>query len=294
MELKNCPICEGTNFSDVFKTSYFRGKPEDFLIQECSSCKLWFTNPRPSDAELGAYYESEDYVSHTDKKESFIDKIYHIVRSKAVKSKVALIDKYAKKGKLLDFGAGTGFFLNAAKNDGWEVFGAEPSEVARKNAKDVHGLDLMNPENLDWDSIKGELDCISLWHVLEHLTDLKGDFERFSNSLKFGGHLFVAVPNHESYDAMHYGNKWAALDVPLHLYHFKKDNLKMLAERFGFEMTEIKNMPFDSYYVSMLSEKIKNGKGNLVSAFSTGFRSNRKAKGKQNASSLIYIMKKVK
>lgn len=294
MDLKTCPICEGTNFSDVFKTSYFRGKPEDFLIQECNSCELWFTNPRPSDTELGAYYESEDYVSHTDKKESFIDKIYHIVRSKAVKSKVALIDKYAKKGKLLDFGAGTGFFLNAAKNDGWEVFGAEPSEVARKNAKDVHGLDLISPEKLDWNAINGDLDCISLWHVLEHLTDLKGDFEKFSNSLKVGGHLFIAVPNHESYDAKYYGNKWAALDVPLHLYHFKKDNLKMLAEKFGFEMSEIKNMPFDSYYVSMLSEKIKNGKGNLISAFRTGFKSNQKAKGKQNASSLIYILKKVK
>lgn len=294
MELKTCPICEGTTFSDVFKTAYFRGKPEDFLIQECSSCELWFTNPRPSDEELGAYYESEDYVSHTDKKETLIDKIYHIVRSKAVKSKVALIDKYANKGKLMDYGAGTGFFLNAAKSDGWEVFGAEPSEVARKNAQEVHGLDLLNPENIDWAGKKGSLDCISLWHVLEHLSDLKGDFKKFSDSLKVGGHLFIAVPNHESYDAKYYGNKWAALDVPLHLYHFKKDNLRMLASQNGFEMTEIKNMPFDSYYVSMLSEKIKNGKGNLLTAFSTGFKSNRMAKGKQNASSLIYIMKKVK
>ncbi len=294
MELKKCPICEGTQFSDVFKTSYFRGKPEDFLIQECNNCELWFTNPRPSDEELGAYYESEDYVSHTDKKETLIDKIYHVVRSKAVKSKVNLIGKYATKGKLLDFGAGTGFFLNQAKTNGWEVFGAEPSQVARKNAKEVHGLDLNNPESLDWEELKGSLDCISMWHVLEHLSDLKGDFKKFSDSLKIGGHLFIAVPNHESFDAKHYGNKWAALDVPLHLYHFKKDNIKMLAENFGFEMVDIKNMPFDSYYVSMLSEKIKNGKGNLFSAFKTGFKSNQKAKGQQNASSLIYILKKTK
>lgn len=294
MDLKNCPICDGSSFSDVFKTSYFRGKAEDFLIQECKDCELWFTNPRPNDLELGAYYESEDYVSHTDKKETLIDKIYHIVRSRAVKSKVSLIGKFGSKGKLLDYGAGTGFFLNAAKTAGWEVSGAEPSDVARKNAKEVHGLDLMDPSNIDWEQKENSLDCISLWHVLEHLSDLKGDFQKFSRSLKKGGHLIIAVPNHESFDAEHYGNKWAALDVPLHLYHFKKDNLKMLAENFGFEMVDIKNMPFDSYYVSMLSEKIKTGKSNLLSAFITGFKSNQKAKGSQNASSLIYILKKVK
>lgn len=294
MELKNCPICEGTKFSEVLKSSYFRGKPESFSIQECHNCELWFTNPRPNDEELATYYESEDYVSHTDKKESFIDKVYHLVRSKAVKSKVALIGRFANKGRLLDYGAGTGFFLQAAKKDAWEVYGAEPSEVARKNAKEVHGLDLEDPANLDWETMNNSLDAISLWHVLEHLSDLKGDFEKFTKSLKTGGHLFIAVPNHESYDAQYYGENWAALDVPLHLYHFKKDNIKDLAKDFGFDLIETKNMPFDSYYVSMISEKIKNGKGSLFSAFRRGFMSNQKGKANKNASSLIYILKKAK
>lgn len=292
MQLNSCPICEESSFTNIFKATYFRGEKEKFQIQECDSCNLWFTNPRPSDEEIGAYYESEDYVSHTDKKESLVDKVYHIVRGFAVKKKVALVNKYAQSGRLLDYGAGTGFFLSKAKDSNWNVMGLEPSEVARENAKTTHGLDLNSPFGYNWKQIEGSLNCITLWHVMEHLTDLKGDFKNFTNSLQKGGNLIIAVPNHESHDADVYRNDWAALDVPLHLYHFAKSNVKDLADQFGFDLVTIKNMPFDAYYVSMLSEKNKNGKNNFLRAIWNGFRSNLKAKGKSNASSLIYVLKK--
>lgn len=292
MQITSCPICEGKEFQDVFKANYFRGKDQLFQIQECSSCNLWITNPRPDDNELGAYYESEDYVSHTDKKETLVDKIYHKVRSVAVKGKLNLVNKFTeKKGTLLDYGAGTGFFLSEVKRNGWNVQGVEPSEEARKNAKSVHGLDLIAPDQFDWNK-EESIDCISMWHVLEHLSHLNDDLENFTRVLKKGGLLIIAVPNHESHDANVYKEDWAALDVPLHLYHFKKKNIKDIADKYGFDMLGIKNMPFDSFYVSMLSEKNRNGKINYPKAFLTGLSSNIKAAGNENASSLIYVLKK--
>lgn len=294
IKIESCPVCEQASFSKVFKAQYFRGKAEEFQIQECNNCKLWFTSPRPSNDELGAYYESEDYVSHTDKKESIIDKVYHVVRNYAVRSKVGLVNKYASRGRLLDYGAGTGFFLGAAKKSGWQVNGVEPSEVARQNAKAVNGVELHSPETFDWTAAQNQYDCITLWHVMEHLPNLKQDLANFAGALKTDGVMFIAVPNHESYDAQVYGKDWAALDVPLHLYHFKKRNVKLLAEEFGFDMEDIINMPFDSFYVSMLSEKNKNGKNNYFRAISNGIRSNLKGRNNQNASSLIYVLRKRK
>ncbi|HAD97071.1 MAG TPA: hypothetical protein DCG19_06665 [Cryomorphaceae bacterium] len=294
VEEKNCPVCGASSFKTVRNAPYFRGEKEYFTIQECQECKLWITNPRPEDDDLGKYYESEDYVSHTDKKESLIDKVYHLVRNIAVKGKIRLInDVVAQKGKLLDYGAGTGFFLKAAQDNGWQVTGVEPSAEARRNAKENHNLDLVDPDSYDWSS-ENKLDCISLWHVLEHLPNLSNHIKNFHTALRAGGKLIIAVPNHESYDAQKYGNAWAALDVPLHLYHFKKKNLEDIAERFGFRVKEIRNMPFDSFYVSMLSEKIARGKINYFRAVWTGLISNLKAASQKNASSLIYLLEKVK
>ncbi len=289
---KNCPVCGASSFRTVREAPYFRGKKETFTIQECQQCKLWITNPRPDDDELGQYYESEDYVSHTDKRETLIDRIYHLVRNVAVKGKVKLINKYQpEKGSLLDYGAGTGFFLKAAKDNGWEVQGIEPSAEARKNAAKNHKLELIDPEKYDW-TAQQKIDTITLWHVLEHLPNLKEHLRNFHSVLKVGGNLIIAVPNHESHDAIKYADNWAALDVPLHLYHFKKRNINDLANEFGFTVREIRNMPFDAFYVSMLSERIAKGKANYLQAIWTGMVSNLKAISSKNASSLIYILEK--
>lgn len=289
IEVNNCPVCGANSFEEVYKAPYFRGDGELFSIKECKNCSFWLTSPRP--VELGKYYETEDYISHTDSKKSALDYAYHWVRNIALKSKLRLINQYSTpKGDLLDYGAGTAHFLNTAKQGGWSVKGIEPSEAARKNAQEKFGIELTEPNQVDWETIK-DLDCITLWHVLEHLPDLNDHLQNFAQALKSGGALIIAVPNHESKDSEHYGKDWAALDVPLHLWHFKKKNINALAEKHGLGLNAIKNMPFDSFYVSLLSEKIRNEKQNIFSAFWQGLRSNLGA-GSDNASSLIYILKK--
>lgn len=291
IEVENCPLCGANSFKEVFSAPYFRGNNELFKIQECNSCKLWFTSPRPADSDLGKYYEAEDYISHTDKKEGVIDRIYHLVRTYSLGKKLALINSINNgSGSLMDYGAGTGYFASKAKAAGWEVEGVEPSQVARDIAEKRDNIRLYDPEQMQWEN--GKYDVITLWHVLEHLPNLKEHLAKFSEALKEGGALIIAVPNHESYDSEYYGNQWAALDVPLHLYHFKKENIKRLGEEYGLSLEKIHNMPFDSFYVSLLSEKIKNGKQNYLKAFLTGLKSNLKGISGENASSLIYVLRK--
>jgi len=289
--VQNCPLCGATSFKEVFEAPYFRGDGELFKIQECDSCEFWFTSPRPEDHALGSYYETGEYISHNNKKEGLIDYLYHGVRNYSLKKKLALINKVtSSKGELLDYGAGTGHFLKTCEKDEWKVTGVEPSEEARSVARSAHQLELISPEKFD---IREETyHIITLWHVLEHLPNLQDHIHNFYKGLKKGGAMIIAVPNHESWDSKKYGKNWAALDVPLHLYHFKKKNIKQLAEMNGLELESVKNMPFDSFYVSMLSEKIENEKSNLPRAFFRGLRSNLKGLPENNASSLIYILRK--
>ena len=106
------------------------------------------------------------------------------------------------------------------------------------------------------------------------------------------GRLIIAVPNFKSEDAKYYKEFWAAFDVPRHLWHFSQQSIHtlFLTERMLVEKTI--PMKYDSYYVSLLSEKYKNGKTNFMSAFYRGFISNWRARTSSEYSSLIYVIKK--
>ena len=291
VEVKSCPVCGASSFKEVFKAPYFRGDGELFSIKECENCQFWVTSPRPENEDLGEYYDSVNYISHNNSSDSVMDKVYQMVRSYSLKKKVGLINAIDNGNKsLLDYGAGTGHFLLQAKQSGWEIGGVEISDDAREVALNDNGLELLTPSDFEVEEEKYSV--ITLWHVLEHLPDLNEHLGNFYKSLQRGGKLVIAVPNHESEDGKHYAERWAALDVPLHLWHFKKKNIKALAEKHGFVFCEVKNMPFDSFYVSLLSEKIGENKGGVVSAFMNGLRSNLKGKSDKNMSSLIYVLEK--
>lgn len=289
--ISSCPLCGGSSLKSVRKAPYYRGKHEEFNIDECGACGFWFTNPQPEGSGLAAYYESDDYVSHTDGAGSLLDLVYSKVRNYALNKKLALVGGAVKqKNILLDYGAGTGAFLSKAKAEGWVVKGVEPSEIARGNAE-AKGVDLLSVENRN-DVQDFSCSAISLWHVLEHVPDLKESMMYFNAKLEEGGVLFIAVPNHESYDAEYYENNWAALDVPLHLWHFSKKDIKTLAEEAGFTLEKTHNMPFDSFYVSLLSEKIRKSSFGAIRAFYRGLLSNIKGGSRKNMSSLIYQLRK--
>jgi 2-polyprenyl-3-methyl-5-hydroxy-6-metoxy-1,4-benzoquinol methylase len=249
---------------------------------------MLITHPQPSLENLGKYYESVDYISHTDSKRSLFEKAYHFVKSIALKNKLNLINTLQPtKGSLLDIGAGTGDFLSVAINNGWQIVGVEPSDKAKAIAIKKGISFVENTSELENHSF----DVISMWHVLEHVPDLDNQIKELKRLLKPNGTLIIAVPNFKSFDANHYGKFWAAYDVPIHFWHFSKTAIKLLFEKEAMTLEKILPMKFDSFYVSLLSEKYKTGKMNFIKAFFIGLQSNFKAKQQLEYSSHIYILK---
>lgn len=259
---------------------------EHFEVMAHKEYEMLVTSPVPKNLEN--YYKSETYISHTDSKKTFFDKIYQAVKNYTLKQKLLLLNSFKSSSKsVLDFGAGTGDFLKICKNNNWQVLGIEPSAEARENAvkKGVH-----LKENL-LDITNQKFDVITLWHVLEHVENLKSTIKVLKSLLQPEGRIVVAVPNYKSYDAAFYKEYWAAYDVPRHLWHFSQKAIHKLFLEAEMIVEETLPMKFDSYYVSLLSEKYKTGKSNPVKAFYRGFLSNRSAKSTTEYSSLIYVIK---
>lgn len=264
---------------------------EIFELLYDENLDMLVTSPQPDAANLSRYYESEDYISHTDGKRSLFEKAYHFIKNIALKNKLSLINNLQdKKGALLDIGAGTGDFLSVAKNNGWNAVGIEPSEKAQSIANQKGVKLKLNTSDFENNSF----DIITMWHVLEHVPNLEDQIKELKRLLKPNGSIIIAVPNFKSYDANHYKEFWAAYDVPRHLWHFSKTAIQKLFQKENIELVKILPMKFDSFYVSLLSEKYKTGKMNFVKAFFVGLKSNWKAKRNFEYSSHIYVLKSAK
>jgi len=260
---------------------------EEFSLEIDNNYDMLITKPQPKN--LDKYYQTINYISHTDQAKTFIDKIYQTVKKYTLTKKIKLLNEYSKNGKsILDIGCGTGEFLALTKNQNWTSFGIEPNENARRKAK-LKNIDATaNFEELN----QQKFNVITLWHVLEHLPDLPNQINKITNLLETKGTLIIAVPNFKSYDAKYYKEHWAAYDTPRHLWHFSQQSIINLFKEKKFKVIKTIPMKFDSYYVSLLSEKYKNGKQNYLKAIYRGWLSNYKAKRTTEYSSLIYVLKR--
>jgi len=259
---------------------------EEFQLRFLNDFEILETLPKPENLKF--YYESENYISHTDAQKSITDKIYQGVKNYMLQKKIKWINSISTGKKLLDIGAGTGDFLMAAKKQNWEVHGIEPNAGARKLALEK-GMELHQDLANFEDSV---FDVISMWHVLEHVSDLEFQLKELNRLLKAGGIAVIAVPNFKSFDAEYYEKFWAAYDVPRHLWHFSQTGITGLFKKYNFQKLETKPLVFDSFYVSLLSEKNKTGKTNFLKALKVGMRSNLKAQATTEYSSLVYFFQK--
>ncbi|HEY4155191.1 MAG TPA: class I SAM-dependent methyltransferase [Puia sp.] len=286
-----CPVCKSEQVCFALKAKDHTVSGEWFEIWECHHCLLRFTRNAPDAENIGRYYHSENYISHSNTRKGWLNSLYHRVRNHTLDSKYKLIRSVTglNRGEHLDIGAGTGAFVQFMNGKGWRSQGIEPDEAARRVASSDHRTSLLPAEAFQTLPLSS-FDAISLWHVLEHVHDLHPYLEQIKKLLKPSGAVFIAVPNYTSYDGMKYKENWAAYDVPRHLYHFSPTSMKYLLDAGGFKLMRMEPMWFDSFYISLLSEKYATGHASLPGGFLSGAVSNAKALlKKEHCSSLIYV-----
>jgi 2-polyprenyl-3-methyl-5-hydroxy-6-metoxy-1,4-benzoquinol methylase len=293
---QQCPVCGSASIKNVLQVKDHTVSKEIFPIAECNDCTLRFTQDVPAAETIARYYQSEDYISHTDTSKGVINRLYQVVRKRTLQKKRKLVQRVTGMGKghLLDVGSGTGAFVAEMIMHGWYVSGLEPDEGARQVALKTFNAKL-DGINQFYQLAPASFDAITMWHVLEHVHELHPYVEQLKKLLKEKGKLIIAVPNYTSKDATIYKENWAAYDVPRHLYHFSPKSMQALLKLHGLYIQQYKPMWYDSFYISMLSSKYKTGKTKLISSFFNGLRSNMKALGdKRHCSSVIYIVSKEK
>lgn len=290
-----CPSCHSAELEPALHAVDHTVSHESFAIWQCRRCGLRFTQDVPDAASIGAYYRSENYISHSNTNQGLVNRLYHLVRKQTLSDKYRLIASAARmrQGKLLDIGAGAGAFVAYMQQQGWEVTGLEPDETARERARADHRVQLLDTDHL-FALPPDSFDAITLWHVMEHVHALHPYVEQLKTLVRRGGRIFIAVPNYTSFDARIYKEDWAAYDVPRHLYHFSPDAMESLLERHGLQLQFSRPMWYDSIYISMLSEKYRSkGRGNVLKAVINGLCSNARAFiDKDRCSSLIYVVSK--
>lgn len=289
-----CPLCHSGSINHNLSCTDHLVSGEIYELFKCETCGFIFTQDHPDEKMIGKYYDSEDYASHSETKPGLINRLYSAARKIMLHKKLEITEHTSllKKGKILDIGCGTGYFAAEMKENGWVVTGIEPSGKAREMAIKRFGLEILEPEEIS--SLKGgSFDVITMWHSLEHLHDPYNYSREILRLLKPDGLLISALPNCGSYDARHFGNSWAAYDVPRHLWHFTPDTFSLFAEKAGFKITGIKPLPLDVFYISILSEKNREKRLYLPLGLIKGsFFAARAIFKPGKSSSLIYFLRK--
>ena len=293
LNYQTCPLCASTDIELSLPTKDYSISKHPFEIYACQQCDFHFTQNAPTPQAIGPYYQSDVYISHSDTKEGLINRLYHTAREWMLSKKRHHIQNLTNGKKLLDIGSGTGYFLHHMQEKGYEVRGVEIDESARKATLENFGIRVNTPEFFLNGQLEGNVDVITLWHVLEHLHDLTGYMQAMHRQLSDDGVLLIAVPNHKSYDARHYGHYWAAYDVPRHLWHFSPKTVALLAKKNGFKVVGQKRLPLDPFYNSLLSEQYQSKKLSFIFGGINGLIALLESYFKpERTTSPIYILKK--
>jgi 2-polyprenyl-3-methyl-5-hydroxy-6-metoxy-1,4-benzoquinol methylase len=241
MTRPQCNLCQTDHSSALFTK-------DSLQIVKCPECGLIYVNPQPSEEELRTIYKN-GYFNGTRQADYLAEKKLYAQR---FRERLKDINSLKTKGKLLDVGCAVGYFLEAARQDGWEAAGVEissyASEVAQKS-----GLDVFTGRLEDAGYPDRHFDAVTLWHVLEHMRDPAACLRETHRILKDSGVLAVELPNIESKRSKKKGVHWDQLKPREHLYYFAPGTLRRSVEKAGFQVVRVSTLPKGTH----IGEKLK-------------------------------------
>jgi len=255
--INRCPVCGHSSFNHFLNVPDWLVSKEIFELQQCEQCQFVFTANAPLEKDAGPYYNSEEYVEHSDTSSGLIYSVYHVARRAMLHYKYMKIKRLHVGKKLLDVGSGSGYFMNFMKKKGYDVTGVEISEKAIALCKKKFGIKAHSPSEFLEEKLDTDYDIISLWHVFEHVYSYDAYFELFSKSLNNNGYLILALPNCDSQDARMNKSYWGAYDTPRHIWHFTSKTIELFAMGRGFKMIKKHRMPLDPFFNVMVSDSYK-------------------------------------
>lgn len=222
-----CPACAG-NLQYFARPRTVAGTA--YGVWRCPRCAFGVTSPLPDDATLHELHSTQYYRNGEGVR--FVRVVELIVEGMR-RLRVARLSRWARTGRVLDIGCGSGRFLRAMRSAGWEVAGLELNDETATAARKVHGLAVETTLDAFGDQ---SFDLITITHVLEHIRDPSGMLRRCVSLLKPGGVMAVAVPNIDGWQARLTRENWFHLDVPRHLWHFSEAWLATALRELGFEI----------------------------------------------------------
>jgi 2-polyprenyl-3-methyl-5-hydroxy-6-metoxy-1,4-benzoquinol methylase len=219
-----CQICKNglkNHLNEVFDSETF----DKFEIKVCPNCSLKQTFLQPKSLE-------KYYVEYHGKRHSFTENL-------RMNRRFSLLKRCKNSENLLDIGCGNGSFLELASKTFRQVIGTEfnlpkidfPVYKSLLEVKNTYG--------------KNYFDAITLWHSLEHFTNLIEVLDDVDYLLKDNGLIFIAVPNSSGWQAKLFGVNWLHLDVPRHLFHFDPKSLAFCLQKYRFEIKKISHQEFE-------------------------------------------------
>lgn len=257
ISIDKCIICGSDSRSSQIEFKDHLVSDEFFNLASCDQCGFrYITNP-PTEAASGQYYESDEYVEHSDSSKGFINFFYHRARRWMIRYKFSMIEKLKTRRKILDVGTGTGYFLRYMRSKGYDSYGIEISAKARKFGAQNFLLDIREPQELFKNDFPKQFGVISFWHVFEHVYNPDLMLQRIRELLDDDGKLVIALPNHRCLEAMYYKEWWNGYDVPRHLWHFDMENFEKYVTKFGFSIHKTKILPLDPFYNCLISESYR-------------------------------------
>ena len=240
MNLEYCPLCEGTEFRELFSASDpHYGIPGTHRIVRCRLCSLVFLDPMYSDAELAAFYGmiSTEYFAYQDhlQQNSGKEFLKRVLGYCAGTKDPA----FERPGAVLDLGCGTGWFLQRMRARGWQAFGVEVSREAAKMGRESHGLEIFNGTLQQANFPSQFFDYVRSNHSFEHLSCPDATLEEIRRILKPNGKLFIGVPNIDGLYSRIFRQHWWHLAAPLHTFGYSKRTLSEFLAKHGFRVEKV-------------------------------------------------------